>query len=311
MIREAMKSMRFIFGASQPIVATEDGVRIELPVPLLSGKRDARIANLEPDAHTVHLDHGATICDSRLLAGALCIPDPYPLAEQTRQAYETVIRSCQDYALVRIWNYVPHINQHTGDLEAYRAFCKGRSEAFADHQLAMPAASAVGIHHPFLIIAFIATRDPVVHVENPEQVPAYCYPDTYGPRPPSFSRASLIHGGDGRTRAFVSGTAAIKGHASMYPGSLADQVEVTLDNLSIMQREVAKHRSGMPESCKPLLGDTTIYIRKPDHAAEIIRMLDSKDLLSPTSRVVHADICRAELLVEIETQDPDIAAPSA
>lgn len=307
-----MKSIRFIFGASQPAVnANEAGIGIDLPIPLLSGMRDSRIAELESDAHTVHLDHGATIRDSQNLAGALCIPDPYPLAEQTRQAYETVIRSCQDYALVRVWNYVPHINQHAGDLEAYRAFCKGRSEAFGDHQLAMPAASAVGIHHPFLIIAFIATRHPVVHVENPEQVPAYRYPQTYGPRPPSFSRASLIRREDGETRTFVSGTAAIKGHASMFPGSLADQVEVTLDNLGIMQREVAKHRPGSPVSSQPFLGDTTIYIRKPDHAGEIIRLLDANSLLSPAARVVHADICRAELLVEIETQDPDSSASGA
>lgn len=305
-----MASTRFSFGATQPrITVSDDGMRIDLPIPLLRGKRITSILNHAEPVDIRHLDQGAIIQDSGFISGALCIPDPYPLSDITRQTYETLIRSAQDYAFVRIWNYVPHINNPSGDLEAYRAFCKGRSGAFAKHQLPMPAASAVGIQYPALIVAFIATRHPVHHIENPEQIPAYCYPQIYGPRPPSFSRASVTNPEIGNRRAFVSGTAAIKGHASVFPDSLRDQVKVTLDNLRIMGREIAKVREEAPNGDYPFLTDTTLYLRNPDHLPELLAILDSGNLLTDNHRIVQADICRSELLIEIETQDNGDSSP--
>lgn len=305
-----MASTRFSFGATQPkITVSDEGMRIDLPIPLLRGNRIASILNHAQPVDIRHLDQGAIMRDSGFISGALFIPDPYPLPEITRQIYETLIRSTQGYAFARIWNYVPHINNHVGDLEAYRAFCKGRSEAFANHQLPMPAASAVGIQYPALIVAFVATRHPVHHIENPEQVPAYCYPQTYGPRPPSFSRASLTNPGIGRRQAFVSGTAAIKGHASVFPDSLRDQVEVTLDNLRIMGREIAKVREEALNGNHPFLTDTTLYLRNPDHLPELLAILESRNLLTKNHRIVQADICRSELLIEIETQDNGDSPP--
>jgi hypothetical protein len=136
------------------------------------------------------------------------------------------------------------------------------------------------------------------HLENPEQLPAYRYPKEHGPFSPSFARATLATWA-GRPLAFVSGTAAIKGHATVAPGSLAGQLDCTLDNLRLISRT-----AGWGEDLGASAGverHFKVYLR---HAADLPaaeRRL-SAALFRPGDRVVwlEADICRAELNVEIE-----------
>ena len=53
------------------------------------------------------------------------------------------------------------------------------------------AASAVGSLGGELSICFLGSKERGVHCENPRQLPAYRYPKLYGPRSPSFARATL------------------------------------------------------------------------------------------------------------------------
>src|SRR4051812_16306051 len=141
------------------------------------------------------------------------------LESAAREVYGRVFAATRTLKLYRIWNYVPQINRVDDGLENYRRFFRGRSHAFEEHfghgfQYQLPAASAVGALNGPLAVAFLAGQANPRHFENPRQVPAFEYPPAYGPRPPSFSRATLI-----RTAAeqelFVSGTAAIRGHATV------------------------------------------------------------------------------------------------
>ena len=91
--------------------------------------------------------------------------------------------------LLRVWNYVPRIHDVSSGIERYRVFCKGRSEAFAAHYgesfpHRLPAASAVGCPGETLVVHLLASREPGRHLENPRQVPAFRYPERYGPRSP-------------------------------------------------------------------------------------------------------------------------------
>jgi enamine deaminase RidA (YjgF/YER057c/UK114 family) len=149
-----------------------------------------------------------------------------------------------------------------------------------------------------LAVIFAATKAAPVAVENPEQVPAFEYPADYGPRSPSFSRAMRVEA-DGRRWTFVSGTAAIKGHVSQAPGDLAGQIACTLDNLRIISAVC-----GLGDA----LGAGTaverhfkIYLRSPADFPVASALLDGT-LLLPGDRVtwLKADICRADLLIEIE-----------
>ena len=199
---------------------------------------------------------------------------------------------------------MPAINEPgPGGLENYRLFCRGRSLAFEQHcgrgfKAQLPSASAVGSKSAALTVVFAACPTLPRHVENPLQVPAYNYPSDYGPRAPSFSRATVVAGPEHAT-VFISGTAAIRGHASVAPQNLRSQLACTLENLA-----------GISAACG--LGPELdrggraarhfkVYLR---HAADlpVVAATLAERLLAATDQVsyLQADLCRAPLLVEIE-----------
>jgi chorismate lyase/3-hydroxybenzoate synthase len=219
------------------------------------------------------------------------------------ELYARLLTAVDGRSLCRIWNYVPAINQARDGTENYFAFNAGRARAFSDRFGAeyprhLPAASAVGCRGGDLIALFVAAPRPPRHLENPEQVPAYRYPKEHGPFSPSFARATLATWA-GRPLAFVSGTAAIKGHATVAPGSFGGQIDCTLDNLRLISRTAGwgddlGAGAGVERHFK-------VYLR---HAADLpaAQWRLAAALFRPGDRVVwlEADICRAELNIEIE-----------
>ncbi len=203
---------------------------------------------------------------------------------------------------LRVWNFVPYIHDRSSGIERYMRFCKGRSDAFAAHYGdafpdRLPAASAVGCPGDVLVVHLLASREPGYHVENPRQVAAYRYPERYGPKSPSFARGTRApRAWDGAV--FVSGTASIVGHESVFPGDPKRQVEETMRNI-----EAVLDAAGVPGRGGPLgprLLSLRVYVRFPDQL-EAIRaaILESTGSVVPTSWL-QAEICREELLVEIE-----------
>lgn len=238
------------------------------------------------------------------LLGAATVPLVGGLERASHDLYGSIFTAAQGRHLARIWNYVPAINEAgPGGLENYRAFCRGRSLAFEQHygrgfKVLLPSASAVGSKAAALTVAFAACPGSLRHVENPLQVPAYDYPDDYGPRAPSFARATVVAGPEHAT-VFISGTAAIRGHATIAPHSTRLQLECALENLAAISAACGlgpglAAGSGAARHFK-------VYVR---HAADLplVSTILQEQLLADTDRVsyVQADICRAELLVEIE-----------
>jgi chorismate lyase / 3-hydroxybenzoate synthase len=220
--------------------------------------------------------------------------------------YERVLAACAGRQLYRMWNYVPHINEYTAGLEHYRAFCKGRSLAFesaygAGFEQQLPAASAVGSDGQMIEVVFAAGEKDPRHVENPEQVPAYLYPPEHGPRSPSFSRATVVEDG-GRRWVFISGTAAIKGHATVGVGSLSEQIAYTLDNLRLISRASGVGENlGRDDSRAQWARHFKVYLRRATDLSITRELLEGK-LVFPGDRVswLRSDICRTELDIEIE-----------
>lgn len=207
--------------------------------------------------------------------------------------------------LCRVWNYIPGINLDGPDgRERYKSFCLGRARAFEDgygrgFEQRLPAASAVGTDGNELVVMFAANPGRASHFENPLQTPAYEYPNQYGPRPPSFARATLLHHDDGSCDAFISGTASIRGYRTIAPGDTHGQLECTLENL----QSLGTH-CGL--GANPCAGRGTerhlkVYIR---HAADLslVSSYLKKHLLVDQDHVsyLRSDICRADLNIEIE-----------
>jgi chorismate lyase/3-hydroxybenzoate synthase len=208
----------------------------------------------------------------------------------------------RDWCVLRMWNYCDAINAGDGDDERYRLFCAGRAAGLSSLPLdRLPAATAIGRRdgHAMLQVYFLAAREPGVALENPRQVSAYRYPRQYGPTPPSFSRAML----DAGSLLLISGTASVVGHASEHAGDLVAQLEETVNNLqSVLDR--ARALSPALPATFDRLSVLKVYLRDTAQVAEVERVLARRLPGVRDYLVLAGDICRADLLVEIDGSQP-------
>jgi enamine deaminase RidA (YjgF/YER057c/UK114 family) len=226
-----------------------------------------------------------------------------PLQAASEEAYNRIFRLLdaeQVPNLWRVWNYLSAINLETDGLERYRQFNIGRQDAFLEcHRDAtgnVPAACAIGLAGSPLSIAFMAGTTPAVPLENPRQISAYNYPADYGPRSPTFSRGALVYP-QGQEILFISGTASIVGHETIFPGDVAGQCGESMANIAAVVAEANRHcRTG-----SYALSDLSyrIYVRQ---AADFRVIRETLAPLVGQAEIVYmqADICRHDLLLEIE-----------
>lgn len=239
--------------------------------------------------------------NEHVLFGTIAMPSG-DLGANARDMYRQIVRVARESGyphLLRLWNHIEGINRDTDGLENYKRFCVGRAEAFTEAGYKngdLPAASGVGMNGGGLAIAFLASRTAGVHVENPRQVSAYDYPATYGPRSPSFARATVAQFGNA-TMIFVSGTSSVVGHDTVHVGDVDKQLDETLRNLD----EVIAHAAGRVGRSANFRNSATakLYVRYGADAAPLIARLG--EAAPDTSLlVVESDICRRDLLLEIE-----------
>lgn len=193
--------------------------------------------------------------------------------------------------LLRMWNYMDAINDGSGDLERYRQFNVGRGRGLGEVSQSYPSATAIGRQRSdhILQVFWLAGKVPGQSLENPRQVSAYHYPKVHGPVSPTFARA-LIAPDD---TLLISGTASIVGHHSQHHDDAMAQLEETIRNLNSFAPHVSRLRAA---AAGPLL---KVYVRDPALTPRIAGRLRQ---IYPTSDVlfVAADVCRRELLLEIE-----------
>ena len=253
--------------------------------------------------------HGCVrfVTDGEWLYGCAEASADVELQEAARCAYADLFHVLGEGAsphLLRLWNYFPGINADGGGIERYRQFNAGRQQAFIEARRSAfegsPAACALGTQAGPLRVYFLAGRTPPLAIENPRQISAYRYPDTYGPRSPTFSRAALADV-DGRQALFISGTASIVGHATVHIGDLRRQVEESLVNIAAV-RAVAGEGAGVPFPAESLC--YTLYVRHPADLAVVREVFEhavgEHSRAAVGALYMQADICRADLLVEIE-----------
>lgn len=212
----------------------------------------------------------------------------------------------QNYFPTRYWNLIPRINDvlHE-DLTTYYVFNMGRYEAMSRwggcKDGTCQTSTAVGCPGNNLSVSCLFSSTPPRHLENPAQIPAYHYSKAYGPLPPCFSRATLtsILGQD---ILLVGGTSSVRGEASVHPGDYPTQMTETLNNLaSLVESAWHKTQEG-PLQGKPLekFGHVTAYVVNPAHIETTrSKLIDVMPNVSSV-QIMQSNICRPELMVEIE-----------
>lgn len=225
------------------------------------------------------------------------------LDKLTTEGYAEILGFLSDsgfHEIWRLWNHFRDINSDSSGLERYRQFNIGRQVAF-DRAVGfmkgrMPAASAVGVRSGPLTIAFLAGKAPPTLIENPAQVSAYEYPEMYGPQSPSFSRGAIANLGT-FDLVLVSGTASIKGHESVNIGDPFEQTLTALHNIQIVIEEAEK-RCGIHADLSCMY--YRAYVRNAEDLLEVQRAVIQCLGHQVQVHYVQADICRRDLLVEIE-----------
>lgn len=252
-----------------------------------------RLGAVLPDIRAMHADE-LEISVAQLYA------DLFSLMEDQEHPY-----------LLRIWNGVPGIVEQIPPpaaeskrwqaqvierepFDRYMAFNAGRCAAFHarfghDKRLgaAAPATTAIGHCGPHLQVHVLAGQVPGVAVENPRQTPAWRYSQRYGPRPPVFVRATRLN-----DRLLVSGTASIVGEHSLHPGDPHAQFCETYANLCAITEQAG--------SAPAALRHFRVYTQKDEDRPMIGAKLAEAFPMAETIESMRADICRRNLLLEIE-----------
>jgi enamine deaminase RidA (YjgF/YER057c/UK114 family) len=154
----------------------------------------------------------------------------------------------------------------------------------------------------FSCIALATDRDDItlLPMENPRQTSACDYPIQYGLQSPKFSRAmsvlSRLH-----ATIFVSGTASITASETREVNCAERQTEQTLDNIAalISEENFAEHGSPGFGATLQDLALVRVYVKRQEDYQRVRTVCESRLGEVPTIYAV-ADVCRPELLVEIE-----------
>jgi len=227
------------------------------------------------------------------------------LRREVREGYHRIFRELQGFHPMRFWNFIPDIARvEAAELDRYMVFNAARHNAFLDLYGTEEAlgrnlrtATAIGHDEPDLFIHCLAGEFPCEAVENPRQIPAWRYSNAYGPKPPSFSRASIARlGRDEEPQLLIGGTASIRGEASRHLEDLAKQIQETIRNLS----ELIANAAG--DSANPLTRLTSLRVYRSTTIGERRMESSLRPFLPPDLPIEHrlATLCRTELLVEVE-----------
>lgn len=219
--------------------------------------------------------------------------------------------------VVRTWFYLGSITQLEGRVQRYHELNRARTdfyrnicfgapgeEALPAHPI-YPASTGIGMAGDGLELSCMAVETTrtdrfLTPLENPQQTPAYVYRAFYSPRSPKFSRAMAFGLGNYVTT-WISGTASIVDSESRFPGDVEKQTEQTIENIQrlIAAENFARHGIKGAGATLHDLAKVRVYLKRPEDFEKCKAVCEKRFGPVPTIYAT-ADVCRPELLVEIE-----------
>jgi Chorismatase FkbO/Hyg5-like, N-terminal len=233
------------------------------------------------------------------------------VADAYRTIFDQLARLPTPHA-IRFWAFVPDIHADLGaGLDRYMAFNAGRFAAYSARcggregfSQSVATGSAIGAGER-LELHCLASLESGAPVENPRQVPAYRYSRRYGPLPPCFARATSIEGATpGHRLLLVGGTASIRGEDSLHCDNLREQTLETVRNLASLVRHACHEtaKTSEPDLAEWLgrFRELRVYRPRPSDTDAILGTLSPFFTGVRRIELLQAELCRSELLVELE-----------
>jgi len=220
--------------------------------------------------------------------------------------------------VVRAWWYLGGITEVVNGKQRYAELNRARAEAFsglhfgnnrmlirsphADYPASTGIGTAGGADLSLTTLALQTDRRDVtlLPLESPLQTPAYDYAACYSPQSPKFSRAMALLTPNYVT-VWISGTASIVQSEVLHAGDIAAQTDQTLDNIAalISAQNFARHGQRNAGATLRDLAKARVYVKRSADVAACRRVCEHR-LGNIPAIYVRADVCRPELLVEIE-----------
>lgn len=218
-------------------------------------------------------------------------------------------------SIVRQWNYIEKITQLADNNQNYQEFNDARSRFYqkTEWKDGFPAATGIGIEYGGVIVDLDAIYTngsdiKIVPLNNSLQVAAHDYSDAVlvatkdekcgSATTPKFERGKLVLSGTEGT-IYISGTAAIRGEMSLKNMGIGEQTRITLENIEHLISEETLANSGTGVFGKVEISSLRIYLKEESFFEPCKRIVDENYPGVPAV-YLKADICRDELLVEIE-----------
>lgn len=212
-------------------------------------------------------------------------------------------------SIVRQWNYIENILGFDGQEQRYQEFNNARSTVYSNffNKNGFPSATGIGMKQGGIIIEFIAvqSKDLIsIPIDNPSQVAAHNYSknvlageECVLKTTPKFDRARYLEM-FGKKLIFISGTASIIGEKTMAVGDAAKQTEITVQNIKqLYSKEILEKLT--TGTLNPKYGHARVYVKNRKDFPAIKKTFKSHFGNLPVVYII-ADICRNDLLVEIE-----------
>jgi enamine deaminase RidA (YjgF/YER057c/UK114 family) len=219
--------------------------------------------------------------------------------------------------VVRVWLYQGGITEPEQGIERYRELNRARTDFFNREQAEgrmqvqrgdlayYPASTGIGTAGLGLELSCLALQTQrsdvrLLPLENSLQTPAFNYAARFSARSPKFSRAMAVVIGDYVTT-WVSGTASILNSETVHLGDAEKQTEQTIDNIQALIGPENFARHGMPGAGAQLrdLAKVRVYVKRPEDY-ETCRAVCERRFGALPIVYAQADVCRSNLLVEIE-----------
>ena len=279
------------------------------PLPSLGGDFDSECWTVDTEVTHGEAHGWAYSCSDRVAFATRhiddggCLDNPQAIQQAAFDAYTQLFALQRTLGLAhvqRVWHWLSGVTAGKDDDQRYKRFCRGRAEALdmPDHGMTtLPPATLVTGHQRGVRMHVLIGDQPFTPVENPRQISAYDYPRQYGARAPAFARAGRVDLA-GTPYLLISGTASIIGHESRHVGDVDAQTHEALDNVVAVMESANAWDADKGLSTLECL---KAYVRDPDDAAAILAITRARAPDVPVA-LLHAPLCREELLIEFEAQ---------